>query len=138
MSAAGGWWAVAATGLGPVVTEWVELAPEDAVTAERECTASPWPNFTATCFQSQQAIEKLMKGLLARNGVVPPKTHDLIVLDGMLARVCAGWTWSHTELRTLTLGAVEYRYPGQRANTQEGQAALSICKRVWPVLAALL
>jgi HEPN domain-containing protein len=138
MSTPDAWTLPHAATLTQIVVEWLELARLDAITAERECAVSIEPNYNAVCFHAQQAVEKLMKGVLRHHGIMAPHTHDLIVLDDLLVRQIASWSWPATELRSLTIGAVGYRYPGQKATMQEAQESLDICRRIWPALVALM
>lgn len=118
--------------------EWLDIALGDARTAERELVAAPDPNYRAVCFHAQQAIEKAMKAALAHSGVTAPYTHDLVVLSGALTSIHAAWSWSASELRQLSLGAVDYRYPGQFATKSEAEEAVLICRRAWVVIVTLL
>ena len=72
-----------------IVEEWIGKAEGDYATARRELNAIEYPNYDAVCFHAEQAGEKLMKALLIERGVTPPRTHDLVVLDRLLAPVCA-------------------------------------------------
>lgn len=76
--------------MNDTVNEWISKAEGDYATARRELRAAESPNFDAVCFHAQQCIEKLMKALLIRLGVVPPKTHDLVILDRLLTPVAKG------------------------------------------------
>jgi len=69
-----------------------------------------------------------MKALLIRRGVTPPKTHDLVRLDGMLRAACSQWAWSLEDLRFLTRAAVDFRYPGEAADKEQAVEALAIAK----------
>ena len=73
------------------VEEWVAKAEADFASARRERRARKHPNHDAACFHAQQCIEKLMKAVLIHSGVVPPKTHDLVYLDGLLSKACPNW-----------------------------------------------
>jgi HEPN domain-containing protein len=75
------------------------------------------------CFHCQQAIEKLLKGMLADLGLPIQKTHDLIILLAQLLP-------SDSTLRSLRRGlkgvsryAVEYRYPGMNTSGRQARAA---------------
>ena len=67
------------------IKEWIQKAEGDFATAAREVRASQSPNYDAACFHAEQCVEKLMKALPIHRGVTPPRTHDLIVLDHLLA-----------------------------------------------------
>jgi HEPN domain-containing protein len=101
----------------PVVEEWIAKAAADMETASREAVVTGvHANYDAVCFHAQQAIEKLMKAVLIAHGLMPPFTHDLSVLAGMLTERLGEWPHDSKDLRPLTLGAVQYRYPGMAAS----------------------
>ncbi|MGH9448212.1 MAG: HEPN domain-containing protein [Terriglobia bacterium] len=74
--------------MNATVREWVDKAEVDYATAGRELLATEFPNFDAVCFHAEQAVEKLMKAMLIHLGVTPPRTHDLVVLGGLLTPAC--------------------------------------------------
>jgi HEPN domain-containing protein len=102
-----------------VVEEWISKAEADFATAEREFEVVEGVNYDAVCFHAQQVIEKLMKGLLIAQGVTPPKVHDLAHLSRLLAPVFPDWNWPLQELHFLSRAAVEFRYPGERADRED-------------------
>lgn len=123
--------------MNPVVRERIDKAEADFLPAGRELRAQP-ANYDAVCFHAQRCAEKLIKGLLIELGVTPPKLHDLVALDRLLAPACSSWSWSLNELRLLSRGAVIARYPGPRAQEPEAVAAMDICTRMRTQLLALL
>lgn len=124
--------------MNDTVKEWISKAEADYATASRELRAAESSNFDAVCFHAQQCIEKLMKALLIHLGVVPPKTHDLVILDRLLTPVCQGWSWPVEELRTLTRAALAFRYPGESANKEEATESFNIAARMRGKLRGLL
>ncbi len=125
--------------MNDTVREWIDKAAGDYRTAGRELQVSDSPNFDAVCFHAQQCIEKLMKALLIHQGVVPPRTHDLVYLDQLLASAWPGWSWPVVEdLRFLSRAAVAFRYPGEAADQMEANEAFDICTRIRKELLALL
>jgi HEPN domain-containing protein len=116
--------------MNETVREWIAKAEGDFRTAGREFQVSDEPNFDAVCYHSQQCIEKLMKALLIEQGIVPPRTHDLVQLDQLLRPVSSGWLWAVEALRFLTRAAVEFRYPGESADKDEAEEAFDICTRM--------
>jgi HEPN domain-containing protein len=117
--------------------EWIDKADGDYRTAGREIQVTDAPNFDAVCYHSQQCIEKLMKALLIQKETVPPRTHDLVHLDQLLAAATAGWSWPVEELRFLTRAAVEFRYPGESADHDEAVEAFRIGTRLREALLRL-
>jgi len=120
------------------VEEWIAKADGDFTVACREMRARKSPNYDAVCFHCQQCVEKLIKGLLIRLGVTPPKTHMLLVLDELLGSACGEWSWPADELRFLSQAAVFLRYPGESAGKQEAREAVTIAKKVRTRLLTLL
>lgn len=124
--------------MNATVKEWVAKADADYVTAGRVLRASESPNYDATCFHAQQCVEKLMKGLLIHLGVLVPKTHDLVMLDRLLAPACKEWSWPVEELRYLTHASVAFRYPGEAADKEEAVTTFDIATRIRENLRKLL
>jgi HEPN domain-containing protein len=116
--------------MNEIVEEWIDKAEADFATAEREFAITEKTNFDAVCFHAQQCIEKLMKGLLIAHGVTPPKIHDLAHLNRLLSPVCTDWDWPIQELHFLSRAAIEFRYPGEKADQEEASRALDICRRI--------
>ncbi|NLF38040.1 HEPN domain-containing protein [bacterium] len=94
-----------------LVALWMEKAAGDLAVAQRLFDAGDMP-LDIVSFHCQQAVEKALKALIAHQGGVPPKTHDLMAL----VDICI----LDDELRT-ALGdacedfddvAVDMRYPG--------------------------
>jgi HEPN domain-containing protein len=123
--------------MNDVAREWIEKAEADYLTATRELRAEP-PNYDAVCFHAQQCVEKLMKAALIVEGEVPPKTHDLAVLSGLLSSLRPDWSWPLEELRLLSRSAVIFRYPGESAGPEEAKAALNASRRMRERLLQLL
>ena len=116
--------------MNETVKEWIVKAEGDFRTAGRELTAEEQPNYDAVCFHAQQCIEKLMKAILIGYRTVPLKVHDLAVLSRLLSSVCKDWDWNIEELRFLSRASVEYRYPGESADSEEAKKAFDICRRL--------
>lgn len=124
--------------MSEIIDEWIRKADADYATACREMLVDEGPNFDAVCFHSQQCIEKLMKALLIKNGVTPPKTHDLFQLNLLLAPVCQKWSCRPEDLRYLTRASVDFRYPGESADRDEAAEAVKICSKLRTSLHQLL
>ena len=120
------------------VKEWIAKAEGDYATAQRELHPSGMPNFDGVCFHAEQCAEKLMKALLIHLGVTPPRSHDLVALDRLLAPPCPDWSWPVEELRLLTRAAVDFRYPGEAADEKEASEAFEIATRMRAKLHSLL
>ncbi|MDO8303771.1 MAG: HEPN domain-containing protein [Sedimentisphaerales bacterium] len=124
--------------MSEIINEWIRKADADYATASREMLACENANFDAVCFHSQQCIEKLIKALLIRHGVTPPKIHDLFQLNLLLMPVCKKWFCRPEDLRYLTRAAVDFRYPGESADRDEAAEALEICSKLCTTLHQLL
>jgi len=124
--------------MNATIKEWVTKAEGDYATAGRELRASESPNYDSACFHAQQSAEKLMKALLIHLGVPAPKTHDLVMLDRLLAPACKEWSWPVEELRFLTHASIAYRYPGESADKEEAVTAFDIATRIREKLRELL
>jgi HEPN domain-containing protein len=116
--------------LNETVKEWIAKAEGDFSVACRERRVRKSPNWDAVCFHCQQCMEKYLKALLIHFGVTPPKTHDLLLLDGLLKPVCERWSWPEEELRLLTHASVVYRYPGETADQSEAIDAIKIAQNI--------
>ena len=123
--------------MNAIVQEWITKAEGNYLTASREVCACP-PNYDAGCYHAQQCIEKLMKAILIAEGKIPPRTHDLTVLDSLLRSVLSDWHWPTNELRLLSQAAVVFRYPGESAGQKEANAALNISTKMKEQLQARL
>lgn len=124
--------------MNDTVREWATKAANDFRTAERELAVRDFPNYDGVCFFSQQCVEKLMKALLIAHDVLPPKTHDLIQLNSLLAQAVPKWSWPVEDLRFLNRAAVSFRYPGETADAEIAREAFDGCSRMRQVLLELL
>lgn len=77
-----------------------------------------------TCFHCQQAAEKYLKALLQELGTPVPRTHNLLDLLNLLLTQDPTLKALRRGLRSLRRYAVDYRYPGFRANSRQTQAAI--------------
>jgi HEPN domain-containing protein len=65
-----------------IVKNWLEFAADDLIAAQRLHGEERLTKIS--CFHSQQCVEKSMKALLEFKSIAPPKSHDLIRLNGMI------------------------------------------------------
>lgn len=112
--------------MNDVIREWADKAEADFLTARRELEVTYRPNYDAVCFHAQQCVEKLMKAVLISKNQLPPRTHDLVRLNGLLEAAVPGWSWPLPDLRLLDRAAVDFRYPGESADLDEAQQALAV------------
>lgn len=88
---------------------WLSVARRD-LEAARTLATAPRPVPEVAAYQCQQAAEKLVKALLIRRGVQPPRSHDVGRLLDLLAD--AGDDVSAMDgFARLTEFAVLHRYP---------------------------
>ncbi len=60
---------------------WLEFARQDLQMAE---LALKEGIYNQVCFHSQQCVEKCLKGVLVAQGKIPPRTHSIVDLLGLL------------------------------------------------------
>lgn len=114
----------------PVTEEWVDKAEGDWTVAGREMRARKSPNYDAVCFHAQQCAEKYLKAQLQEEGIPVPKTHDLGKLLDLLLPAHSLWAAARTALDTLSIYAVDFRYPGETADKEEAREAVKLCQTV--------
>ena len=113
----------------PLALEWLVKADADFVTAKRESRARKMPNYDAACFHAQQCVEKLLKAMMIHEGVVPPRSHDLSYLLGLILPRRPMWEVFRRGFQLLSAYAVEYRYPGETATKDMAREALRCCSK---------
>jgi HEPN domain-containing protein len=124
--------------MNDTVRGWMAKAEADYSTAEREMAVADKPNNDVICFLCQRCVEKLVKAVLVNQATAFPRTHDLVQLHRLLATAIPTWSWDETELQSLSLGAVDYRYPGESADRADAITAFEICTRARESLVKLL
>jgi HEPN domain-containing protein len=123
--------------MNSVIEEWMKKAEADYRTAERESAVQSGANYDAVCFLAQQCIEKLMKAVLIKWNIHPPKTHDLAVLN-LLLPTRTQILVNIQSLRFLGNAAVSFRYPGESADKVDAQESLQICSELRQILHRLI
>lgn len=111
------------------VNEWIEKAEEDfhvALSLRRMRRHLP---HNAVCFHAQQCVEKYLKAILEKQRAVIRKTHALPVLLDQCAEVHPMLMALRPDMVRLSVYAVEFRYPGESATTEDAVAAIAIMKR---------
>jgi HEPN domain-containing protein len=100
--------------------EWIDKAEDDA-----KVTAALWqmeaPVYDAICFHAQQCVEKYCKAWLVEQAVDFPRTNDLEALAKLCLPSLAALAALMDELRFLTSFAIEIRYPGTFAASQDAE-----------------
>lgn len=98
-----------------IARQWVAKARSDLLDADNNLAAQHIPADTI-CFHCQQAAEKLLKAVLAANGIPPPRTHILLVLSDAIAPILPSVSTLRESLVILTPYAVSARYPDDNAD----------------------
>lgn len=106
-----------------VVRQWVELAREDLAWAEKGAEDASLPGPGKIGFHAQQAVEKLLKGLLTSYGVDPEDRHNLGQLVEQIRRLDRATGDAVAETSELTPYAVIYRYPPPRPSSLQATHA---------------
>ena len=106
---------------------WIERAKSSLEISKLAVNANIF--YEDLCFQSQQAAEKALKGLLIYYGVEPEFTHNI----GLLLKVLEGFTdipETIKEAAQLTNYAVQTRYPGEydEITKEEYEESIQIAK----------
>jgi HEPN domain-containing protein len=86
--------------------------------------------YNAICFHAQQCAEKYLKGQLQEDSAAIPKTHDLGKLLDLVLPAHPFWAVLRPALDSLTIYAVDFRYPGDAANKEEAAEAVERCREV--------
>lgn len=122
----------------PITAEWVAKADGDFLTAKRELSAEPAPNYDAAAFHAQQCAEKYLKARLIEYGATFPKTHDLEAILQIVLPFEPSWDALRVELNALTDMAVEIRYPGASADFHDAARAVETARKVRELVRASL
>ena len=110
--------------------EWIKKAEGDFIAALSLSEKQEENLSDAICFHSQQCIEKYMKAFLVSNNIEPPEVHDLQRLKVLCAEVDKDFESISEQLDVLDAYAVNFRYPGESAEMDEAQHAVSTMKDV--------
>lgn len=116
--------------MNEIVAEWVSKAEGDFRTAEREARVRNAPSHDAICFHAQQCAEKYLKALLTYRQIPFRPIHDLEVLLGLAVVASPDLELIRNPLLLLNDYAVDIRYPGESASTDEAQAAVQAMRIV--------
>ena len=106
--------------------EWVAKAEGDFHDAQRGIRARKNPNYDGVCFNTQQCIEKYLKGCLVEAGIRFPKIHDLAKVLDLVLPLEPSWEAWRSGLNLLSRFAVEFRYPGTAATREDAREAFGL------------
>ncbi|OGP84972.1 MAG: hypothetical protein A2Z08_07915 [Deltaproteobacteria bacterium RBG_16_54_11] len=93
-----------------IARQWLAKARNDLLNADNNLASKEIPCDTV-CFHCQQAAEKLLKAYLIGNGLVPPLTHDLLLVLEQILPLNKEAEKLRDPLAILMPYAVEIRYP---------------------------
>jgi HEPN domain-containing protein len=117
------------------VAPWISIARADLAMADLALgnTASTPDMLGLSCFHSQQAAEKALKGVLVALDDIPPRTHDLTLLaerKQVRGRIDEDVLRAMTRVSEYGVGP---RYPGlySACSRDEALAARADAERVW-------
>ena len=115
--------------INSLTLEWVRKAEGDYAAIELHQQAAS-PNFDFICFHAQQYIEKYLKACLQETDLQFAKTHDLKELLALILPVIPDWHVWQSDFSTVSQHAVDFRYPGKSATTEDAHHATGVCERV--------
>jgi len=92
-------------------TRWLSIAIDDADVV-RLCLDAYEPKIAVGAYHCQQAIEKLMKGLLVLANVPFPRTHDLRTIGSTVIVHYPNWSDLFSATFAWSVWGYAYRYPG--------------------------
>ena len=99
--------------------EWVRYATSDLLLAET--VPSSGVLLEHLCFHAQQSVEKAIKAVLIADGVIPPRTHNVARLIGMVRESGRAFPDDLRDSEGLTPYSVLSRYPADFGELDEGE-----------------
>ena len=107
----------------PSTREWIKKAESDYMAALALSRKRKISFHDEVCFHCQQSAEKYLKARLEEAGIVSPKTHDLRRLLNLILPAEPLWAALLHAVASLSVYAVEFRYPGSEATPQNARDA---------------
>lgn len=110
--------------------EWFDRAHSDFLYAQ--AGEQETEQHHITCFLCHQAVEKILKGILAGNGSAPEKTHSLRLLMTQVKKIFPDLPCEETDVRKLDAYYIPSRYPGpviSEFRKKDAETALEIAAR---------
>lgn len=115
--------------MNPLTLECARKAERDyAAIALHQGTEDP--DFDIICFHAQQCIEKYLKSWLQEANIPLLRSHDLLALLGLIVPTIPNWRTWQSDLQVIAPYAVEFRYPGKSATSENAQHAVRTCNEV--------
>lgn len=103
--------------------KWLKIAADELLVAK---TVLPLELFAQVAYNCQQAAEKSLKGYLAFKKHEIMKTHDLIELRKLCAKLDGNFVSLEDETEFLTPFATKFRYPSEFDILNNNEAILAI------------
>jgi len=97
----------------PESLKWYDFAQMDmdaATTLDKHMRPRP---LEIICYHAEQCAEKMLKGFLVENGILPPKTHDLPLLCDKCIEIDSRFSEISDICDFLTAFGVQPRYPDE-------------------------
>ena len=115
--------------MNPLTLEWIQKAEGDYRTVQW-LQQAPDPVYDSIYFHAQQCIEKYLKAWLQEANIPVPRTHNLEELLVLIVSTLPAWSDWQPDFKIITAYAVDPRYPGDSATTDNTQHAVHICDEV--------
>jgi len=112
----------------PQTREWIKKAENDFKVATQILRRRKDVVPDAACFFCQQCVEKYLKARLIEAGISFPRTHDLLLVLKLCARIEPLWLSFENTVDDLADFAVDFRYPGHAASLRQAKQALKHCR----------
>jgi HEPN domain-containing protein len=114
-----------------IARQWLRKAGNDLQNISNNLSAQEVPTDTI-CFHAQQAIEKLLKGVLVANGRNIAKTHDLVRLLSEVTDILPELLPFEEQFEEVSEYGVAVRYPNGfgEPTLAEASRAYEIAKKV--------
>ncbi|RJO68019.1 MAG: HEPN domain-containing protein [Myxococcales bacterium] len=111
---------------------WIEKADSDLLNIQNNINGRQVP-WDTVCFHAQQAAEKLLKAVLVFHGQIPPKTHDLLLLQKKCLNYEPELSSLEGDLQLLDSYSETSRYLGdyiESIEEEDGLEAVEAAKRI--------
>ena len=115
--------------MNPLTLEWIQKAENDYA-AVQQLLQAPNPLHDIICFHAQQCIEKYLKAWLQEANIPVQRTHNLEELLVLITPTLPTWSDWEPDFKVITAYAVDPRYPGDSATSDNTQHAMHICDEV--------
>lgn len=122
-----------------LVEQWFRKAEDDFEAANdmlNEGKSYRW----IICYHAQQAAEKYLKAYLVQKSIEPPRVHDLTDLLKVLSLVAPAMGAQLHEIRSLSIYAVDTRYPGDLplSTSEEAREAVRLAGKARRIITEAL